>query len=239
MTELTTPAERVAEACLADAAAAATGAAGRQTALVDGVRCVVYGVTEQWGAQAITFDEPRREAIEAATAWLAERAGASMVMTRACHAEHPALAGRTPDHELPALILREDRASGVPAAPGLEIGPAHDRGEYLAVFGAELAPLVTAADLADPCRTYLVGRYDGVPVAIAMVRMTGDAAQVGAVSVLPEHRGRGFGTAISAAATRAALGSGAGLVWLHSTPMSERIYERLGYQVVDIHLQLV
>lgn len=233
------PARRVADAVMADAAAAATGAPGRQTALVDGVRCVVYGVPEPWGAQAIGFDEPRREAIEAATAWLVERAGASMVMTRARYAGHPALAGLEPADELPALVLGERHLAGIPDAPGLEIGPARDRDDYLAVFGTQLAPLVTDADLADPCRTYLVGRHEGAPVAIAMVRRTGDAAQVGAVSVLPEHRRRGYGTAISAAATRAALRSGAGLVWLHSTPASQRIYVRLGYRVVDTHLQLV
>lgn len=234
-----TLADRVAAACVADAVATASGAPGRQTALVQGVRCVVYGVGERWGAQAITFDEPRRAAMEAATAWLAERAAASLVTTRACHAGHPALAGRVPDHELPALVLAEDRASGMRDTAGLEIRPARDRDEYLAVFGTRLAPLVTTADLADPCRTYLVGRREGVPVAIAMVRRTGDAAQVGAVSVLPDHRGRGYGTAISAAATRTAVRSGAKLVWLHSTPASERIYVRLGYRIVDRHLQLV
>ncbi|MBO0827104.1 MAG: GNAT family N-acetyltransferase [Streptosporangiales bacterium] len=232
-------ADRVAAACLADAAAAATGAPGRRTALVQGVRCVVYGVAERWGAQAITFDEPRRDALDAATAWLAERAGASMVTTRARYAGHPALAGRVPGAELPALVLAEDQVSGERDTAGLEIGPAHDRAEYLSVFGAELAPLVTEADLADPYRTYLVGRREGVPVAIAMVRRTGDAAQVGAVAVLPDHGGRGYGTAISAAATRTAIRSGVKLVWLHSTPASERIYARLGYRVVDRHLQLV
>lgn len=230
---------RVAEAYTADATVAASGAPGRHTALVHGIRCVVYGVAERWGAQAITFDEPRREAIEAATAWLDERAGASMVMTRARYAGHPALAGRVPDHEMPALVLRDDHAAGSRDTAGLDIGPARDRDEYLAVFGAELAALVTAADLADPRRIHLVGRHEGVPVAIAMVRRSVDAAEVGAVAVLPEHRGRGFGTAISAAATRAALATGAELVWLHSTPMSQRIYERLGYRVVDVHLQLV
>lgn len=232
-------ADRVAEACLADAAAAATGAPGRQTALVHGVRCVVYGVTRPWGAQAMTFDEPRREAMEAAAAWLTERAATSMVMTRARYAGHPALAGRVPHDELPALVLTEDRVSGMRDTAGLEIRGPRDRSEFLSVFGAELAPLVTDADLADPCRTYLVGRREGVPVAIAMMRRTGDAAQVGAVAVLPDHRARGYGTAISAAATRAAIRSGAELVWLHSTTASERIYGRLGYRMVDAHLQLV
>lgn len=232
-------ADRVAAACLADAAAAATGGPGRQTALVRGVRCVVYGVASPWGAQAMTFDEPGREAMEAAAAWLAERAPSWMVTIRARYAGHPALAGRAPHDELPALVLTEDRASGMRDTAGLEIGPPRDRSEYLSVFGAELAPLVTAADLADPYRTYLVGRREGVPVAIAMVRRTGDAAQVGAVAVLPDHRGRGYGTAISAAATRAAVRSGVELVWLHSTPASERIYARLGYRIVDVHLQLV
>lgn len=242
MSDGTTLADRVAAACLADAAAAAAeapGAPGRQTALVDGVRCVVYGVPQPWAAQAIVFDEPRPASVAAAVAWLRERADADIVMTRTRYAGHPAFRGRVLDHELPALVLTDDRVSGMRDASGLDIGPARDPAEFLAVYGAELAPLVTPADLADPHRRYLVGRHQGEPAAVAMVRRTGDAAYIGGVTVLPEWRRRGFGTAISLAATRAAVRTGASLVWLHSTETSQPIYERLGFRVVDTHLQLV
>lgn len=233
------PADLVAAAYLADVTAVCTAAPGRQTALVDGVRCIRYGLAQAWAAQAIVFDEPRSEGLDAAAAWFAGRAERWTVMTRARYATHPALAGRTLDHEMPALVLADGRAATVRDDTGLDIGPARDPAEFLTVYGAELAPLVTPADLADPGSTYLVGRLDGAPVAVAIVRRTDDVTYVGGVTVLPEHRRRGFGTAISIAATKAALATGAGTVWLHSTPVSQPIYERLGYRVVDTHVQLV
>lgn len=232
-------ADRVAAAYLTDVTAVCTGALRRQTALVAGVRCIAYGIAQPWAAQAIVFDEPRPAALAEALAWLAGRADRAVVMTRAGYAGHPAFADRVPDHELPALVLTEDRTSGMRDEIGLDVGPARDPAEFLAVYGAELAPLVTAADLADPSHTYLVGRRGGRPVAVAKVHRTEDAGYVGGVTVLPECRRRGFGTAMSLAATRAAVRTGASLVWLHSTPVSQPIYERLGYRIVDTHVQFV
>lgn len=93
-------------------------------------------------------------------------------------------------------------ASGRHAPPSC--GSASGRTEFLAVYGAELAPLVTPAGLSDSGRTYRVGRHRGRPATVAMVGRTT-----------------------------------ASLIWLHSTEASRPTYERLGFRVVDTHLQLV
>ena len=68
--------------------------------------------------------------------------------------------------------------------------------------------------------------------------MMGDTANVGAVTVRPEWRGAGLGTALTVAATRVGTDH-SDLVWLHCTPHSRALYERLGYHLVEDHALLV
>ena len=111
----------------------------------------------------------------------------------------------------------------------------HD--EFLAAYGTELAPLITDAHIRSARMDHLVARMDGGPVGCARVRLMGDTAYVSAIAVRPELRGRGIGTALTVAATRRAAGR-AVLVWLHCTPRSRSLYERLGYRHVDDHALL-
>src|SRR5439155_25608880 len=123
------------------------------------------------------------------------------VASRGEDAASPVFGGLSVAITLPAYVL--DTPPPEVGTP-LDIGPARDPGEFLTVYGAGLAPLVTPAHLAAPDLRYLVGRLDGIPVACARVARLGPTAYVSAVAVLPEHRNRGFATAISAAATRLA-----------------------------------
>lgn len=228
---------RVAGACLAAAEASGRGAPYRATAVVDGVRCVVLGVDAPWGAQVVVMDEPRAAAVAAARAWVLERSPGCVVMTRRRYVSHPALAGFADVHEMPALVLCAEAPRPSDVA-GVRVGVAADPEEFLAVYGAEHARLVTAADLADPAQTHLVARSGATPVAVALVRVAGAAACVSGVTVAPSWRRRGVGTAVSSAATACAVRSGAGLVWLHATERSRPVYERLGYRLADVHVQL-
>ena len=47
----------------------------------------------------------------------------------------------------------------------------------------------------------LATHHDGIPVAFAQLEQEGDAAEITSVYVLPEHRGAGYGTAVTAAAS--------------------------------------
>jgi RimJ/RimL family protein N-acetyltransferase len=77
----------------------------------------------------------------------------------------------------------------------------------------------------------------GRPVSMAGVsRQVAGTARVGPVYTPPELRGRGYGGAVTAAVTRAALDAGATEVVLFTdlaNPTSNALYQRLGYQPVE------
>ena len=64
------------------------------------------------------------------------------------------------------------------------------------------------------------------------------SADIQSVFVVPEHRGRGLGSALVAAATDHALGRGAARVVVHSSRRAVQVYERLGFVSSHRLLQL-
>ena len=74
-----------------------------------------------------------------------------------------------------------------------------------------------------------VGYEDGRPVATAVGTVTDSVVAVEVVSTRPECRGKGYGAAITAAATMAAPHLPAALV---SSDLGRRVYEGLGYLAV-------
>ena len=123
-----------------------------------------------------------------------------------------------------------------PPADGLEVAPARDADDFLGVYGADLAPLVRGR-LGSRGMLFLVGRLHGDTVACARVSDVGGTSYVSGVQVRPEHRGRGIGRAVSAAATRLALHRHP-VAWLHCEPGLAPLYAALGYQPVTAHAHL-
>jgi GNAT superfamily N-acetyltransferase len=72
----------------------------------------------------------------------------------------------------------------------------------------------------------------GRPVAFAQLERVGDGAEIVNVYVLPEHRGRGLGTAMTRAAIAAA--SDAGDLWIvaDDEDRPKQLYARLGFRPV-------
>src|SRR5262245_36087160 len=74
-------------------------------------------------------------------------------------------------------------------------------------------------------------------VALAAVRAAAvGVARVGPVYTLPRYRGRGYGAAVTAEATAAALSAGAQHVILYAdlaNPASNSIYQAIGYSPDD------
>ncbi len=98
---------------------------------------------------------------------------------------------------------------------------------YAAARTEHLARAVEAGEL----RAYLV-RLDGSAVASARLSASDGLAAISGVGVMPEQRGKGFATLITAIATRAALAMGNSLVWLSVDERNEpalKVYRRLGY----------
>jgi GNAT superfamily N-acetyltransferase len=181
---------------------------------------------------------PSSGGLAAALTWLGERSPSYLVTTRARHATHPVFcaAGLAPAHELPAYVC--DRLVAPREVPGLAVRPPRSAAEFLTAYGEELAPLVTAADLADADHAHLVGLLHGEVAGCALARHVHGTGHVSAVTVRQPFRRRGVGAALTAAATRTAVGRGWTPVWLHATRSSAPIYERLGYRRVDVHVQL-
>jgi predicted GNAT family acetyltransferase len=64
---------------------------------------------------------------------------------------------------------------------------------------------------------------------------TPNGVRVGPVYTPPEHRGRGYGSAVTAAVTAERLAAGRRFCFLYTdveNPTSNRIYTRLGYEPV-------
>ncbi|WKG05508.1 GNAT family N-acetyltransferase [Mycolicibacterium sp. HK-90] len=82
----------------------------------------------------------------------------------------------------------------------------------------------------------LVWSVAGKPVSMARVRgpVVG-ASRIGPVYTPPQHRGHGYGAAVTAAASRFAVQEGADEVVLFAdagNPVSNRIYRRIGFEAV-------
>ena len=76
----------------------------------------------------------------------------------------------------------------------------------------------------------LNGFADGQAVASAAVFFTGKVAGIFDIATRPEHRGRGFGSAMFAAALHVAADAGARLAVLQASPDGLNIYQRAGFK---------
>ena len=94
---------------------------------------------------------------------------------------------------------------------------------------------------------WTVGSAASDPAGAATVSMAGwssveaGTSRVGPVWTPPHLRGRGYGSAVTAAATSAALAAGARNVCLYTdlaNPVSNAIYARLGYQRVGEEVEI-
>ena len=210
-------------------------APARDWAIVAGVPCQHIALPYPWATTGRILalpDPPSADIVVEVADWLRAMAPQWTLMVRA-EDEH-LVDGFERWDLMPVLVLQGQPSS----RPRVDIGPARDRDEFLAVYGAELAPLVTEAHLASPRMHHLIARVDGEPVGCARVRLMADTAYVGAITVLPAWRGKGMGTALTIAAGELAA-TYSDLTWLHCTPRSRELYERLGYGHIGDHVLLV
>ena len=142
-------------------------------------------------------------------------------------------------HRLDALVPPD------PPAPGSgAIATEADRDllvRWWYAFTAELDDFAVEVEQAVAARIayggVLVWHADGEPVSIAgTTRAVAGMARVAPVYTPPEHRGRGYAAAATAAVTRRLLDAGTRDVLLFTdlaNPTSNRLYRRLGYRPVE------
>jgi GNAT superfamily N-acetyltransferase len=147
---------------------------------------------------------------------------------------------------MPAMALLADPGTRVEPA-GLEIRPVADdagRRDYLevtaeaySVYGQPRAIVERIFDslesLKAPHVQGFVGYRDGAPVAAALVYVSHGVAGINWVGTVSSARGRGYGEALTWAATREGFRRGAALVNLQASPMGCPVYTRMGFETVS------
>lgn len=139
------------------------------------------------------------------------------------------------------VLVDLDPPTAVPG--GLRLATADDvdeLSEWTRAFVAEAEPPGVSGDHRDVARRriaaeqMLLWSVDGEAVSMAGVTTaTGGTARVNLVYTPPHQRGRGYGSAVSAGATRTALERGADVCMLYAdvaNPISNAVYQRIGYR---------
>ncbi|GAA1275841.1 GNAT family N-acetyltransferase [Sphaerisporangium rubeum] len=155
--------------------------------------------------------------------------------------------GERVDHRLYRLgALIAPRLEGTPRV-ALE-GDVPAVAAWMAAFLAEAEPQRRATDVRPQVEhrvargEFVLWEDEGRPVAMAafsapLVGMS----RIGPVYTPPELRGRGYGSAVTYAATRAAQDAGAGLLLLFTdlaNPTSNSIYQAIGYRPVADYAEI-
>jgi ribosomal protein S18 acetylase RimI-like enzyme len=83
---------------------------------------------------------------------------------------------------------------------------------------------------------YYLGRVGTADVTTGGGFTVGDAVGIFSIATPPQHRGRGYGAAITAQAVRDGFQAGAEFAWLQSSPSGHPVYRRLGFRDVETYV---
>lgn len=142
----------------------------------------------------------------------------------------------------PLPVMVREAAPGPAPVLGLDVERVADATslaafERVVIVGSELTPYLDAPAHAlwgerlveHPTLRLYLGRIDGLPVTCAATVVEDDAVGVYAVSTVHEHRRRGYGAAVTAAALDDAPPVPAVLT---ASPLGAGMYTRLGFRAV-------
>jgi GNAT superfamily N-acetyltransferase len=155
--------------------------------------------------------------------------------------------GLTGEEPIPGMVASRDDL-GTPDTPELEIlrvetpdGLAQALAVAAEGFGAPpdmLAPLYLLETAAVKGLAYYLGRVDGRDVSTSVGYTLGDTVGVFNVATPPEHRGRGYGAALTVEAARQGFAAGADLAWLQASALGLPVYRRLGFREAEEYVLL-
>jgi GNAT superfamily N-acetyltransferase len=145
--------------------------------------------------------------------------------------------------EMPVMAARLETSATVGSLEIEEVTTDRALAEWTGVYMSAMvsepedfdAVLETERRRGDTPGTYrrFLGRAGGRAVATSALLVTDEVAGLYVVGVDPPFRGRGYGTAISAAALAAGRATGATIATLQARPLAQPIYERLGFATVS------
>jgi hypothetical protein len=191
--------------------------------------------------------EDSQDAIDGLPGVLAEveDAGAQpWVQTRSGHPRIRAAArelGLTYEERLPGMVIRPGEPLEAQEPAGLEIGPMRED-ELDATNRILASAFEVPKDLFDLFSTFLVGlegisiyvgRVEGDVVSTAVGFTVDGATGVFNVATPREHRGRGYGAALTARVVRDGFAAGSELAYLQSSDSGHGVYRRLGFRDVE------
>ena len=197
--------------------------------------------------------EDSQEAVDALPGAIAEveAAGARpWVQTRSGHKRTRQAAfelGLTHSEQMPGMVVRPGELAELAELPSdIEVGPIaeadiHETNEILATcFGApkELFDTFCGGLARSENASWYVGRIDGRIVSTAVGFTVDNATGVFNVATPPEHRGRGYGAALTLRAVRDGFEGGSDLAYLQSSDSGHRVYRRLGFRDVEEYVLL-
>jgi ribosomal protein S18 acetylase RimI-like enzyme len=199
------------------------------------------GIWVDSDAAAPHIEEARAEARELGTPFsIMVREGRSPTVERAAID-----LGFAPTVRIPGMAVTRDemRAPEPSDVDVLRVETADGLAQALAVgaagFGipADLAASIYALEVAalDGLEYYLA-RADGVDVATAAGFTIGEGTAIFSVATAPEHRGKGYGAAVTAQAVQDGFNAGATFAALQASPMGESVYRRLGFRELETYV---
>lgn len=158
-----------------------------------------------------------------------------------------ALGLETSDDLIPGMAMRP---IDVPDATGrleiVEVASGDDWEEFSRVtvdpFGLTPEIVATAFPYTvtdEPGTHWFLGRFDGEVIGTAATIIHDDVAGIYNIGVLEQHRGKGFGRDLTAAAVRAGLRDGCEVAVLQSSDAGFSVYQRMGFRTVNRYRSFV
>jgi GNAT superfamily N-acetyltransferase len=155
--------------------------------------------------------------------------------------------GFTAEETMPGMVATSDNLHG-PEVPDLEIIRIRTADGLAQALAVAAAGFEAPADLFAPLYllelttvgglAYYLGRVGGRDVSTSVGYTVDDTVGVFNVATPAEHRGRGYGAALTAHAAREGFAAGADLAWLQSSEMGLSVYRRLGFREVESYVLL-
>jgi GNAT superfamily N-acetyltransferase len=153
--------------------------------------------------------------------------------------------GLMPVEEIPGMLAMAEEVREVDA-PGLEVirvATADELAQALAVaadgFNAPpeiFAPLYDLEFAGLDGLEYYLGRVGRADVTTAVGFTVDNAVGIFNVATLTQHRGHGYGAAITAKAAHEGFRAGAEFAWLQSSALGHPMYRRLGFRDVETYV---
>jgi ribosomal protein S18 acetylase RimI-like enzyme len=171
------------------------------------------------------------------------------LQTRSAHSrvrEAARALGLTHEERLPGMLLRPEELVEPHVAGELEVGLMRDdelteTNEVLASafsVSRDLFDLFTGLLVGVAGVSIYVGRVDGAVASTALGFTADGATGVFNVATPAEHRGHGYGAALTARVVRDGFAMGSAIAYLQSSDNGHGVYRRLGFRDVEEYVLL-